>query len=305
MPPDLAPGAQLRLTGICKLNSTRPLVIPRNATGFTILLRDLSDLVITAHQPWWNEQRARWVLAAIGGLAAIVSAWAITLQIMVRRQSHLIQRQAEQRATLDERQRIARDLHDTLEQELVGVAMLLDNTASRMGKEHNEAIAPLSLARRLLRHARDESRSTIRELRSVTLEQRGLPSAMDELVRPLAAVREIDFQLRTLGQLPYRMPGTVETHILRIAQEAVANAANHGSPKSIEVRLTYQSASLTLEIEDDGNGFDPAATIAATGHFGLSGMKERADKIGAVFTITSHPGQTLVKLVVPNPQAPP
>ncbi|MBL9114410.1 MAG: sensor histidine kinase [Verrucomicrobiaceae bacterium] len=305
LPTDLAPGATLRLTGICKLSSTRPLVIPRNATGFTIQLRDVDDLIITARQPWWNEQRALWVLAAIGGLAAIVSAWAITLQIMVRRQSSLIQRQTEQRATMEERQRIARDLHDSLEQELVGVAMLLDNTASRMSPEGSEAAEPLHLARRLLRRARDESRSTIRELRSVTLEQRGLPAAMEETLRSLAAVREIDFRFQLQGSQPYRMPGTVETHILRIAQEAVANAANHGTPRHIEVRLTYSSKNLMLEIEDDGVGFDPTSTIAATGHFGLSGMKERADKLGATFTITSRAGQTLVKLVVPTPHAAP
>jgi signal transduction histidine kinase len=287
---DLLPGMKLQLAGICELMSTHPLIIPRNATAFRILLRDPQDIVILVHEPWWNEQRAAWILAALGILALAIAAWAGALQLMVRRQAGVIARQAEQKATLEERQRIARDLHDTLEQELVGVTMLLDTTSARLNEEqHSLATQPLHLARRLLRRAREESRSTIRELRSVTLEQRGLAAALDELLRPLAEANGVTrFSMEVTGK-PRRLPGTVETHLLRIAQEAVANAARHAQAQNIQLHLSYDDP-LTLEVKDDGQGFDPSQPTTS-GHFGLSGMRERADKVSGTLTLTSALGK--------------
>ena len=297
MPPEeLSPGMKLRLTGICELISTRPLVIPRTATGFRILLRDSADILITARQPWWNERRALWVLGILGAAAIAIAAWAIALQFIVGSQSNLIRQQAEQQATLEERQRIARDLHDTLEQELVGVNMLLDSTAMKLNGNHPEATEPLALARRLLRRAREESRTTIRELRSVALEQRGLPAALDELLRPLATVGGAQFSVEILGQ-PFRLAGTLETNLLRIAQEAVANAARHSEATQILLRLEYSPERIRLEIEDNGIGFDTAGTISEPGHFGLSGMRERTEKISGELDLRSSKGAGTTVLV--------
>jgi signal transduction histidine kinase len=296
---DLQPGMRLRLTGVCEFSTTRPLVIPRNATGFRIQLRGADDIEVLARGPWWTESRVRWILGGLMALAMAAGVWAVTLQSMVRSQSSVIRQQTQQQATMEERQRIARDLHDTLEQELVGVTMLLDNTAMKLNGGHAQASEPLTLARRLLRRAREESRSTIRELRSVTLEQRGLAAAMDELLRPLATVSGATFESKVSGT-PMRLPGTTETHLLRIAQEAVANAAHHSGAKNIHLHLAYEAESVTLEVHDDGRGFDPGSTLAKAGHFGLSGMKERADKIAGRLHIESTPGQgTHVRVQVP------
>ena len=298
-PEELSPGMKLRLTGVCELVSTRPLVIPRNATGFRVQLRDPADIVVLARQPWWNERRALWVLGIVGAVALAVGAWAMTLQTMVRSQSGVIRKQAQQQATLEERQRIARDLHDTLEQELVGVNMLLDSTAMKLNGAHPEAGEPLGLARRLLRRAREESRTTIRELRSVALEQRGLPAALDELLRPLATVSGAAFAVEVTG-VPVRLAGTLETHLLRIAQEAVANAAHHSAATRIDLRLDYTPAAVTLEVRDDGNGFDVEYSTVEPGHFGLHGMKERAEKIAGQLRLISQSGAgTTVSVTAP------
>jgi len=262
-------------------------------------LRGADDIEVLARGPWWTESRVRWILGGLLALAVAAGVWAVTLQFMVRSQSSVIRQQAQQQATLEERQRIARDLHDTLEQELVGVTMLLDNTAMKLNGGNPQASEPLTLARRLLRRAREESRSTIRELRSVTLEQRGLAAAMEELLRPLATVSGASFESKVSGT-PNRLPGTTETHLLRIAQEAVANAAHHSGAKMISLHLAYRADSVTLEVSDDGRGFDPASKQVEAGHFGLSGMKERADKIAAQLRIESHPGQgTRIRVQVP------
>ncbi len=296
---EYSPGMKLRLTGICELVTTRPLVIPRNATSFRIQLREAADVLVLARQPWWNAEHALWVLGGLGALAAVIAGWAVTLQFMVRSQSSVIRQQAQQQATLEERQRIARDLHDTLEQELVGVNMLLDSTAMKLNGENPAAAEPLGLARRLLRRAREDSRTTIRELRSVALEQRGLPAALEELLRPMATVGDAEFNVQTTGT-PRRLVGTLETNLLRIAQEAVANAARHAQAKHIDLKLHYGSEQVTLDVRDDGKGFDQATATAEAGHFGLSGMKERCDKIGGQFHLTCKLGEgTHVSVTAP------
>lgn len=287
---DYEPGMKLQLTGICELVTDRPLVIPRNATGFRILLREPGDVIVVARPSWWNERHALWVLGGVGGLAVLIAAWALTLQFIVARQSKMIRQQAQQHATLEERQRIARDLHDTLEQELVGVNMLLDSTFKKLNGGHAEATDTLDLARRLLRRAREDSRSTIRELRSVSLEQRGLAAAMEELLRPLATAAGAEFHATTTGT-PTRLAGTTETALLRLAQEAVSNAGKHSKAQNIELRLAYETDQVSLEVRDDGCGFDLEAASAEPGHFGLSGMRERAEKLGGQLRIESQPGR--------------
>ncbi|MBL9130639.1 MAG: sensor histidine kinase [Verrucomicrobiaceae bacterium] len=284
------PGTKLQLTGICELVTDRALVIPRNATGFRILLREPGDIAVTARPSWWNERHALWVLGGVGALALLIAAWAVTLQNNVSRQSKMIRQQAQQHATLEERQRIARDLHDTLEQELVGVNMLLDSTFKKLNGGHSAATETLDLARRLLRRAREDSRSTIRELRSVSLEQRGLPAAMEELLRPLATAAGAEFHATTTGT-PARLAGTTETALLRLAQEAVSNAGKHSQAQNIELRLDYDADRVSLEVRDDGRGFDLEAASAEPGHFGLSGMRERAEKLGGQLRIESQPGR--------------
>ena len=137
-------------------------------------------------------------------------------------------------------------------------------------------------------------------MRSVTLEQRGLPAAIEELLRPLATVGGAAFQVQTTGK-PARLPGSAETHLLRLAQEAVANATQHAKPRQIDIRIDYGAAEVCLEIRDDGIGFDPAATVSPGEHFGLQGMRERAEKISARLEILSEPGKgTTVNVCVPQ-----
>jgi signal transduction histidine kinase len=281
----LEPGMRLRLCGICELELDNHFGIARFTKVFSITLRSAQDLVVLQTPPYWNNSRLLVLLAVVCGVGLLFATWAWLLRRKVAEQSAIIERQTSARATLEERQRIARDLHDTLEQELSGVAMLLDTTSQQFETGDGEPEQTLGLARQLLRHSREESRTTIRDLRSVAIEQMGLVSAMEAALRPLAESAGMKFDFATSGGV-MRLLGTVEITFLRIAHEAVANAAKHSCGSRVMVRMAYGTDELKLEVDDDGTGFSPkTAANDVHGHFGLTGMKERAVRLGAVLRV--------------------
>ena len=275
-----------------------PFGIARFTKVFSITLRSAQDLVVLQTPPYWNNQRLLVLLLATGGAGLLIAVWAWMLRRKVAEQSVIIERQTARRATLEERQRIARDLHDTLEQELSGVAILLDTTSQQFETGDGEPRRSLSLARQLLRHSREESRTTIRDLRSVAIEQMGLVGAMEAMLRPLAESAGMAFDFATSGVV-MPLPGTVEAAFLRIAHEGVANAAKHSRGRRVEVRMVYSSDEVKLVVGDDGAGFSPdTAANDSSGHFGLTGMRERAVRLGAVLRVDGQGGRgTRVSLV--------
>lgn len=289
---------RVRLTGICDLTTTRPLAFSKSADGFRIYLRNSDDIVILRRAPWWTLRSLLWALGVVGTLALVSLAWAALLRRRVADQTKIIRAQIERTAVKDERQRIARELHDTIEQELAGVSIQLRNARQRLAHTPEQAGTSLALAERMLRHCREEARTSIRDLRSVALEQRGLRGAFEECLAPVAAECGAQFTIDVQG-LSYNLAGPVEIQLLRIAHEAVANAARHAVPCEIRLRLEYKEDAVMLEIRDDGRGFDTSAA-APRGHFGLLGIQERANKLHAALTITSVPGSgTTVRVVIP------
>jgi signal transduction histidine kinase len=292
-------GGRLRVTGICLVTPTLQFNTSQTGTTFVVQTRSAADLELLARPPWWTPRRFLWVVGGTLALAALLFAWALVLRRQVAAQTAVIRHQLKRESVLEERQRIARELHDTLEQELAGVAMQLDNTARRLDTAPGAARTALESAQRMLRYSRAESRSSIRDLRSLTLESRGLPAAMDELLRMLAEAAGVPFQIEVHGT-PCRMPATFETQLLRLAHEAVANAAKHAKATRISVRLDYDADMIRLTVRDDGQGFCPNANGAAVDHFGLLGMQERADQIGGELVIESSPGAgTCIRVSAP------
>lgn len=299
LPAGVAPNDRLHLTGICELTNTQPLAATLFADGFRIQLRDAGDITILHRAPWWTLNRLLWALAAVATLAFGALAWVAQLRRHVESQTKIISKQIEQTAVKDERQRVARELHDTIEQELAGLSIQLSNARQRLARAPEHADNALDLAQRMLRHCREEARTSIRDLRSVALDQHGLAGALEEFLTPLAVECGAKFVMEEEGKSS-GPTGHVALHLLRIAQEAVANAARHAHPTEIRVRLKYTADALIMEIHDDGTGFDPAAP-APRGHFGVLGIRERANKLHAALTIESAPGKgTTIRVVVPT-----
>src|SRR6185503_17591084 len=188
------------------------------------------------------------------------------------------------------RTRIARELHDTLEQELAGIAIQLDAVAAKWSDSPQLAGQSLEIARRMIRRSQAEARRSVWDLRSLALENSDLSAAISEIASQVTSGSPVEIQIVVRGTAS-RLPGPVENHLLRISQEAVTNATRHGECKQIRIELNYAPDRVRLCVRDNGRGFDPARfDFKSAGHFGLLGMRERADKMGGTLSLQSRVG---------------
>ena len=195
--------------------------------------------------------------------------------------------QAQFSAVLAERTRIAREIHDNLAQEMAGLSVQLEVIARRMPPGADAAIAALDRARRQVRHGIAEARRYVWELRSPALENNDLPAALAETARRLTQDTSIHAQVAVNGTFR-PLAQSVEGNLLRIGQEAINNAVKHAQAQRILVNLVFDAKRVQLIIRDDGRGFsDQVAGNGRDGHFGLVGMRERAEQIGGTLSIQS------------------
>jgi ligand-binding sensor domain-containing protein/two-component sensor histidine kinase len=200
----------------------------------------------------------------------------------------------------EERARLAREIHDTLAQGFVGISAQLDALAMKMDGDPAVARQHLTLAQRMARHSLTEARRSVVDLRTSELEEQDLPAALETWARRLVAGSSISVQVE-VSNIDRSLPGDLEQNVLRIVQEAVANAVKHARARMILIGLEIEGRFLRVRIRDDGQGFEPLDTFSASGgHFGIVGMRERAERSGGKFCLESHPGSgTQVEVIVP------
>jgi ligand-binding sensor domain-containing protein/signal transduction histidine kinase len=192
-------------------------------------------------------------------------------------------------AVLAERNRIAREIHDNLAQEILGVSVQLEIVARLMNTSAEGARTHLDRARMLVRGSIAEARRYVWDLRSQSLDDRDLPAALAETTRRLAAEAGVQTQFQVSGTFR-PLPRQVENNLLRIAQEAVNNAVRHARAQNLSVSLLFDAHSVRLSVRDDGRGFDPVGQASGrNGHFGILGMRERAEEMGGSLSIESDP----------------
>src|SRR5207249_2975108 len=175
-------------------------------------------------------------------------------------------------AVIEARKRIAREMHDALEQELAGITMQLDLATDCFQQAQRVAQQALQTARNMSRHSMIEARRSVWDLRCQLLEQGDLVSALSQMVRPLASRDLAKIDVRVHGT-PIRLAPPTEMNLLRIGQEAVTNAFKHAHADHISVDLYYEPDKVRLSVSDDGCGFKPDET-ASSGHFGLLDIRE-------------------------------
>jgi signal transduction histidine kinase/ligand-binding sensor domain-containing protein len=232
-------------------------------------------------------------------LAALMIV-ALTLLVFRRR---VIRVEREFRAVMAERNRIAREIHDTLAQGYVGISLQLEILGELLRHSRADAAQKhLALTQGLVREGLNDARQSIWALRSHDAGEQTLPIRLRRLVEQ-AAQSNLTANLEIHGAYRALAPET-EQEILRIAQEAIHNGKRHAAASRLSLRLDYGERTLTLSVVDDGKGFAAGVpTASPAGHYGLTGMRERAALIRAEIEILSEPGMgTTVRLKVPAPE---
>jgi signal transduction histidine kinase len=203
---------------------------------------------------------------------------------------------------ISERNRLALELHDVVSQKLFSVMLTAEAAAAQLDRDPDAARAQLQRLRELARESLDELRSLILGLRPPELERDGLEGALRKELEMLAHVHGIEIELEADGGAApagYNGNGEREFAILRIAHEALNNAVRHASADHVTVHLSQRPDVITVEVCDDGVGFDPQGAEVRSRHLGLTSMEERARELGGRLEIRSAPGSgTTVVLLV-------
>ncbi|HMG73437.1 MAG TPA: two-component regulator propeller domain-containing protein [Pyrinomonadaceae bacterium] len=200
-------------------------------------------------------------------------------------------------AVLAERNRIAREIHDNLAQEMLGISVQLEVVARTMPASAELARTHLDRVRMLVRHGIAEARRYVWDLRSQALDQNDLPAALSETARRLTTETAVSVKMKVSGIFRPLSP-LIEGNLLRIGQEAINNAVRHAQARNILINLKFEERRVQLSVRDDGHGFDyQESTNGDAKHFGLVGMQERAVRIGGTLKVDSRAGEGTEVLV--------
>lgn len=287
---------RIAVSGICiversSISPTQPVPTVR---GFRIAVRRAEDIRILSRPSWWTPVRTWSVFGGLFTAFLAVFLWNVALRkAAARRGRELAQEQisrAEADLRTDERTRLAIELHDTLSQNLMGVAMRLD-AVRRAVSPCTEAVSKrITLLAHSINYCRGELRQCLWDLRSRALEEQDMNEVIRQTVSPHVSA---DVALAIRFNVPRNLLTDQTTHaLIRIVRELALNAVHHGKATQIRIAGSFEAGSLLFSVTDNGTGFDvSAAPGIREGHFGLQGIRERVNLFGGTTTVESRPGK--------------
>ena len=312
----LEPGSDLMVTGVMQVEMVGDEGLSSVASDpivkqLSLLLRSPADVQLLRSPSWWTAGR---LTAALSGLAAVLVGsllWVGMLRQQVTATTERLASEMRHRrdaalefdASLRERNRLAANLHDTLLQSLTGIDFQLG--ACRAGGQNNgdQPSTHLDVAQKMVAHAAEELRGSVWALRTMPVAGRSFRESLETIATQTCHGHPEQIAVRVAG-MPNDVPQFVAGNLLLVAQEALHNAVHHAGARQIEVVATGDAAagSIDLTVRDDGRGFTPGSQLGPDqGHFGLSGMRERIERLGGTLSIDSQPGSgTTVRAVVPT-----
>lgn len=278
----LKPNSLLRLRGICVVDPA----YTQNLMPFVLLLRSTDDIDVLAGPPWWNTGH-------LVTLAITFLLLALVTNFFYSRAEHW-----RLRAVLEERERMAHEMHDTLAQSFAGIGFQLEAIRNGVPPGLPTTHQQLDLASELVRHSHEEARRSIATLRAESLEAGDLLTALGACAHRMVDGGSVQVVSTCSGEIR-PMPLRITDTLYRIGQEAIANAVRHAHPATITISLEYRKNTLLQVVADDGVGFTQGGDLRG---FGVRGMRKRAASISATLQILSPPKQgTLVRVDAPLP----
>ncbi|MEO0942675.1 MAG: GAF domain-containing sensor histidine kinase, partial [Cyanobacteria bacterium J06642_12] len=233
---------------------------------------------------------------------------ALTNQAIVAIQLTRLAEKARTTALTDERNRLAREIHDTLAQAFTGVSLQLEavrgllnttDSSSPSTQDLTEVQTCIRRARDLARTGLSEARRSVHALRSEALETDSLPDALRKVLAQTQRDTGLNVYFHLKGE-PVSLPDDLELNLLRISQEAITNTLRHAKATQLDLTLSFAGDRLLLRITDDGVGFNPAQLETTQSGFGLLGIRERITRFDGTFTLSSTPGTgTTLEAIVP------
>lgn len=277
----------LRIRGICVVDPS----LTNSLTPFVLLLRSNEDLEVIADPPWWNIQH-------ILVLVTILLVLSVVTVSLYHRAEHW-----RLRAILEERERMAHEIHDTLAQSFAGIGFQLQAIRSGITQEMTLLRQQMDLAINLVRRSHEEARRSISTMRTANFQSGDLLAALQDCAQRLVEGGSVRIATERIGSQK-SLPLQITDTLFRIGQEATANSVRHANPEVVTIRLCEGEQSVRLEVEDDGCGFIPGKAPLG---FGIRGMRQRAHWIAATFQIHSTPGEGTrisVEAPIPPPRTP-
>ncbi len=293
---DVSIGCEVAVTGVCTVNREPSALTHmhfQRVNGITLIVRDPKDVTVISRPPWWTPLRLTILVAILLLVLVLIFIWNRLLQRVIDRKSRQLLREhtAHIKAALrvEERTHLAVELHDSLSQNLSGVACQIAATKGTLPDGAKETARHLSTAERMLLSCRTELRRCLWDLRENALSEKDFADAVRKTLDPVAvgASVHVDFDVpRTL------LDETTAHSVLCIIRELASNAVRHGKARNIKVNGKLREHAILFSVADDGCGFVPRdAAGADEGHFGLDGIRERIKRLDGSFSIASEPGK--------------
>jgi len=292
---NLSTGCLLSVKGICLLESENwrpnaPLPVIR---GVTIILRASHDITVLARPPWWTVGRLAILVASLLTILAGVLVWnRILNRLIVRRSRELLREQSARNASelrIGERTRLAVELHDTLSQNLVGVACQVASAKNAIGTDDEVSRRRLFTAERMLKSCRTELRQVLSDLRNDALECPTIEEALRSVLEPTIGEAELSIRFNVPR---VRLQDSTVYAILCIVRELVGNAIRHGGATILRVAGALEKNRIVFSVQENGTGFDLKTCAGpAQGHFGLDGIRNRISRFGGTFQIETASGK--------------
>lgn len=294
----LTPGSEVSLTGVAEMSyELGPYFPDRNTvSNVRLLLRGPGDIVTHRVPPWWNARRLLIALGLAVGAAGLLGGAALLLMRRVRTQSNqlateaLAHRQvtAAHSAMMEERSRLAGEMHDGLQPMLSGLSFYLEAADSKLKDGLKDgADDALERSRTLLSRIREEFRQCIWCLYELGRQTGDLDNELRRLARIQRQWSHAEVNTEITGE-PFPLPASISRGLLLACQEAVENASRHGKAERIEIHCEFSDRGLEISVKDDGCGFDVSSAADAPGaHFGLSGMRQRIERLGGALDVVS------------------